>query len=357
MSVFWIAGEPSGDVQAAAVAGYISKHHPEIKQWGWGGQFLEKAGVTLLKDVTKKPFMGFIEVVVRARSIVKSFATVKKQILSTGATTVVLVDYPGFNLRMAKWAKAQGLRVVYYIPPKVWAWKSARAQTLKEQCDAILGILPFEQKWYADRDIHYTYVGNPLAQKYAGVNVYSPSGSIALLPGFRSQEITRLVPEFIAVARAMPKQSFVLIRPESAVPVWPNLEIPENIKVFTGELKDGMQHCSAALVCSGTATLEVALMGVPQLVVYRANPLSLAIAKRFVKIRFISLPNLILDAGALPELLQEDARAEALVERLVELLANPSSQLDAYTKLLHVLQQKDPAATAAEHILTITSDA
>jgi lipid-A-disaccharide synthase len=246
--------------------------------------------------------------------------------------------------------------VVYYIPPKVWAWKSGRAQILKEQCDAILGILPFEQKWYADRNIDYAYVGNPLAQKYAGVNAYAPHGSIALLPGSRSQEIARLVPEFIAVAQAMPKQSFVLIRPESAVPVWPNLEIPGNIKVFTGELKDGMQHCSAALVCSGTATLEVALMGVPQLVVYRANPLSLAIAKRFVKIRYISLPNLILNAGALPELLQEDARAEVLVERLGELLTDPSTQLNAYTNLLLVLEQKDPAATAADHILTISSD-
>ena len=118
-----------------------------------------------------------------------------------------------------------------------------------------------------------------------------------------------------------------------------------------------MKQCSAALVCSGTATLEVALMGVPQLVVYSANPVSLAIAKRFVKIRYISLPNLILDTGALPELLQVDARAEALIVRLVELLADPSSQLDAYTKLLHVLEQKDPAATAAEHILTISSDA
>ena len=270
---------------------------------------------------------------------------------------MVLVDYPGFNLRMAKWAKAQGLRVVYYIPPKVWAWKSGRAQILKKECDAILGILPFEQKWYADRHIDYTYVGNPLAQKYAGVSAYAPQGSVALLPGSRSQEIGRLLPEFIAVAKAMPKQAFVLIRPESAVPVWPSLQIPENVTVFTGELKDGLEQCSAALVCSGTATLEVALMGVPQLVVYRANPVSLAIAKRFVKIRYISLPNLILDTGALPELLQVDARAEALIVRLVELLADPSSQLDAYTKLLHVLEQKDPAATAAEHILTISSDA
>ena len=146
MSLFWIAGEPSGDVQAAAVAQYISTHHPEIKQWGWGGKFLEKAGVTLLKDVTKKPFMGFIEVVVRARSIYNAFQAVKGHILSSGATTVVLVDYPGFNLRIAKWAKAQGLHVVYYIPPKVWAWKSGRAQILKEHCDAILGILPFEQQ-------------------------------------------------------------------------------------------------------------------------------------------------------------------------------------------------------------------
>lgn len=356
MSLFWIAGEPSGDVQAAAVAEYISAHHPDVQQWGWGGQFLGNAGVTLLKDVTKKPFMGFIEVVVRARSIYKSFAAVKKQILSTGATTVVLVDYPGFNLRMAKWAKAQGLRVIYYIPPKVWAWKSGRAQILKEQCDSILGILPFEQKWYAERDIDYTYVGNPLAQKYIGVNAYAAQGPIALLPGSRSQEIARLLPEFIAVARAMPKKAFVLIRPESAVPVWPNLEIPENIKLFTGELKNGMEHCSAALVCSGTATLEVALMGVPQLVVYRANPLSLAIAKRFVKIRYISLPNLILNAGALPELLQEDARSEALVERLSDLLADPSDQLVAYTNLLQVLEQKDPAATAAGHILTISSE-
>ena len=352
MSLFWIAGEPSGDVQAAAVAGYITAHHPEIKQWGWGGQFLEEAGVTLLNDVTKKPFMGFIEVVARARSIFKSFALVKEQILSTGATTVVLVDYPGFNLRMAKWAKAQGLRVVYYIPPKVWAWKSGRAQILKDYCDAILGILPFEKQWYADRKIPYHYVGNPLAQKYAHSNAYSAAGSIALLPGSRSQEIARLVPEFIAVARSMPEQKFVFMRSESAVAVWPNLEFPKNSSVFTGELKEGMRDCSAALVCSGTATLEVALMGVPQLVVYRANPISLAIAKRFVKIRYISLPNLILNAAALPELLQEDARSAALVRQLNRLLANPSDQLNAYINLRQALEQKDPAATAAEHILT-----
>ena len=357
MSLFWIAGEPSGDVQAAAVARYITAHHPEVKQWGWGGQFLEEAGVTLLKDVTKKPFMGFVEVVVRARSIYKSFAAVKSQILSSGATTVVLVDYPGFNLRMAKWSKAQGLRVVYYIPPKVWAWKSGRAQILKAHCDAVLGILPFEKRWYSERDIHYTYVGNPLAQKYAGSNAYSPTGSIALLPGSRSQEIARLLPEFIKVAKSMQERSFVLIRPESAVPVWPEIDLPKNTTLFTGELKDGMRQCSAALVCSGTATLEVALLGVPQLVVYRANPISLAIAKHFVKVNYISLPNLILDAGALPELLQEAAGGASLLQRLRVLIEDPSDQFIAYAKLRKALEEKDPAATAAEHILAVSSEA
>jgi len=355
MSLFWIAGEPSGDVQAAAVAQYISTHHPEIKQWGWGGQFLEKAGVTLLKDVTKKPFMGFIEVVVRARSIYNAFQAVKDDILSSGATTVVLVDYPGFNLRMAKWAKAQGLQVVYYIPPKVWAWKSGRAQILKKHCDAILGILPFEQQWYADRAIPYTYVGNPLAQKYAGMNGYAAGGSIALLPGSRAQEIARLVPEFIAVAQSMPEQTFVLIRSESSLPVWPDRSLPANVELFTGELKDGLKNSAAALVCSGTATLEVALLGVPQLVVYRANPISLALAKRFVKISYFSLPNLILDAPALPELLQEDARAKVLVQRLGALLLDSSTQLDAYARLRQILEQKDPAAYAAQPILKIAS--
>ena len=207
----------------------------------------------------------------------------------------------------------------------------------------------------ADRAIPYTYVGNPLAQKYAGMNGYASEGSIALLPGSRAQEIARLLPEFIAVAQSMPEQTFVLIRSQSSVPVWPDRSLPANVEVFTGELKDGIKHCAAALVCSGTATLEVALLGVPQLVVYRANPISLAIAKRFVKISYFSLPNLILDAAALPELLQENARAEALVQRLGALLLDPSAQLNAYAQLRQLLEQKDPAASAAQPILTIAS--
>jgi lipid-A-disaccharide synthase len=356
MKLFWIAGEPSGDVQAAKVVQAIAERVPDAAQYGWGGPQMQQAGMTVLKDTVSAPFMGFVEVVRKASTIRAWFAQVKQEILDVNPDVLVLVDYPGFNLRIAKWAKGAGFKVAYYIPPKVWAWKSKRAAVLNATCDRILSILPFESEWYAARGMEVVYVGNPLAHSYAGRSAYAAeSKTIALLPGSRKQEIGRLMPEFLKVAAAMPEWKFRVVRGANAVPLFEEVELPGNVDFFTGDLAEGLENVRAALTCSGTATLEVAVLGVPQLVVYKANPISLQIAKAFVKLDYFSLPNLVAQAPIVPELLQEEASARSLVRRLETLLGAPEVQLVGLEKLATLLREEDPSKRAADELIALVS--
>ena len=285
MKVYWIAGEPSGDVQAASVAEALFARDKSIEQRAWGGPQLAKAGVILDRDVCSEPFMGFVEVVIRARTIAKRFSDCKRDVLAFQPDVLVLVDYPGFNLRMAAWAKSQGIRVAYFIPPKIWAWKEGRLEKLRQYCDAIYSILPFEKAWYKRRGLDITYVGNPLDYKYKDT-IAIGADCVALLPGPRKQEIHRHLPVFYAFARLHPPIKFKVIRPAIAAKFWPSIEVPENVEVFTGPIEQGLKDTMFAATCSGTASLEVALLKVPQVVIYKANPISLRIAKLFVKAVF-----------------------------------------------------------------------
>ncbi|MEY2962998.1 MAG: hypothetical protein RL754_259 [Bacteroidota bacterium] len=352
MRIFWVVGEQSGDLQAASVAQAINAYDPAIKQWGWGGRHLEGAGVKLLANIANTQFMGFVEVLRKAGRIFKMLRAVKADIQAFQPDTIVLVDYPGFNMRIAKWAKSQGFRVVYFIPPKVWAWKSGRAKKIDAYCDEVLSILPFEQNWYHSRGLNLTYVGNPLREKYAFQNGFMPdSNRIALLPGSRGQEIERLLPIMLSVAKRMPNWEFRIIQTESTVYQVNTHQLPENVRVIKGDLGECLVGMQAALVCSGTATLEVALLGVPQIIMYMANPISLTIAKMFVKLPYFSLPNLILERKVLPELLQDEIRSHMIVRELDSLCANPMDQIAAYTEIKERLEMKQPAVNAAQIII------
>lgn len=354
MTVFWVVGEPSGDLQAAAVARALGKGPQPVHQVGWGGTHMAQAGVELLHDPTQDQFMGFVEVVRRLSRIRRMFAEVQEAIERMQPDVVVLVDYPGFNLRVARWAKAKGLKVVYYIPPKVWAWKSGRAKKLAAYSDLILSILPFEQAWYKERGLPLTYVGNPLAERYAGKNAYAAgSKKAALMPGSRKQEVEKLLPVMLEVARRMTDWHFVLVRPEGAAEMAVEAHLSDRLEISHLPLEQALDGCEAALVCSGTATLEVALLGVPQLVVYKANAVSLRIAKWLVKLPYFSLPNLILERLAVPELLQEQVEAEALEGRLRKLAQDPSDQFHAHEELLQRLSTQNPAQRAAELIVDL----
>lgn len=351
MRIFWMVGEPSGDIQAAAVAAALGDHYPEVEQRGWGGPALENSGVQLKADITQTQFMGFVEVLLRARKIARMFKQVKADILEFAPHTLVLVDYPGFNLRLAKWAKEQGIRVVYYIPPKVWAWKSGRAKKLQAYCDEVLSILPFEQQWYAERGYTLTYVGNPLREKYAFSKAFNPeSKKILLLPGSRRQEISRLLPEMITLAKFWPHWSYTVLQNPGSTMNLEGYELPSNVKVVRESLENLQDHFRFALVCSGTATLEVALLDIPQIVLYKANPLSLFIAKRLVDLKYFSLPNLILGEMAIPELLQGEVNAVNIAAHAARIISPPFDQIHAYGKLKELLQSEKPAENAARII-------
>jgi len=331
MRIFWIAGEPSGDVQAASLVQAIQKAHPKTVHSGWGGVHMQKEGVELLFNLPANPIMGFIEVVLKARIIREQFRQVKRHITEFEPDVLILVDFPGFNLRIAEWAQARGMKVVYFIPPKVWAWKQGRLKKLSASTDLILSILPFEESWYAAKGHALHYVGNPLAERYAGKTGYAAeSKEVVLLPGSRNQEVQRLLPVFCELAAALPAYRFKVVRAASVLASWPMISIPENVEVIDAPLLEVATSACFALTCSGTASLEIALLGIPQAVVYKANPISLAIARKFVKVPFFSLPNLILDQEAVPELLQEQVNVDVL-KALVR--GGGEEQLDHYHRL------------------------
>jgi len=331
MRIFWIAGEPSGDVQAASLVQAIQKAHPKTVHSGWGGVHMQKEGVELLFNLPANPIMGFIEVVLKARIIREQFRQVKRHITEFEPDVLILVDFPGFNLRIAEWAQARGMKVVYFIPPKVWAWKQGRLKKLSASTDLILSILPFEESWYAAKGHALHYVGNPLAERYAGKTGYAAdSKEVVLLPGSRNQEVQRLLPVFCELAAALPAYRFKVVRAASVLASWPMISIPENVEVIDAPLLEVATSACFALTCSGTASLEIALLGIPQAVVYKANPISLAIARRFVKVPFFSLPNLILDQEAVPELLQEQVNVDVL-KALIR--GRGEEQLDHYHRL------------------------
>jgi len=331
MRIFWIAGEPSGDVQAASLVQAIQKAHPKTVHSGWGGVHMQKEGVELLFNLPANPIMGFIEVVLKARIIREQFRQVKRHITEFEPDVLILVDFPGFNLRIAEWAQARGMKVVYFIPPKVWAWKQGRLKKLSASTDLILSILPFEESWYAAKGHAVHYVGNPLAERYAGKTGYAAeSKEVVLLPGSRNQEVQRLLPVFCELAAALPAYRFKVVRAASVLASWPMISIPENVEVIDAPLLEVATSACFALTCSGTASLEIALLGIPQAVVYKANPISLAIARKFVKVPFFSLPNLILDQEAVPELLQEQVNVDVL-KALIR--GRGEEQLDHYHRL------------------------
>jgi len=351
MKVFWIAGEPSGDLQASALVAALQKDVPEIEHAGWGGERMADAGMKQIYDLPGQPIMGFVEVALKATTIIKQVSKVKNDIASFGADLIVLVDYAGFNLRVAQWAKSQGIKVVYFIPPKIWAWKESRLKSLKSYSDLILSILPFEEQWYKENDAEAHYVGNPLMEQYKVLNHYrSESKKVVLLPGSRIQEVTRLMPQFTLLAKALPEYTFHVVRASSMKQSWPIEIVPENMIVEDKLLSEVTDGAEFALTCSGTASLEIALLGIPQAVVYRANPISLAIAKQLVKVKYFSLPNLIMDAPVVPEFLQIEVNVTNMKALILQ---SNEVQLESLSQLQATMGSRNLAQDAVPRILAL----
>lgn len=365
MKYYIIAGEASGDLHGSNLIKALHQFDNQAVIQAWGGDLMVSAGATLRKHYRDLAFMGFIEVVKNLSTILKNIRFCKQDILAFQPDAVIFIDYPGFNLRIAKWAKQQNIRTFYYISPQIWAWHTSRVHGIKATVDKMFCILPFEKDFYQKYDYVVDYVGHPLLDvienrpitpHFREKNNLSEKPIIALLPGSRRQEIKTMLPLMLSIAPQFADYQFVIAAaPAQLLSFYDEVlkqgnqpVLPENIKIIEGQTYDLLQHATAALVKSGTSTLETALFGVPQVVCYKGNSISYAIAKRVIKVKYISLVNLIADKVIVKELIQSELTTENIVSELRKAIDNQDAIKKEYTLLRGMLGNAGASERAAK---------
>lgn len=340
MNYYIIAGEASGDLHASNLIKQLKVLDKNADFRCWGGDLMEKEGAHLVKHYRDLAFMGFTEVLMNIRTILKNIEFCKKDILNYNPDVLILIDYPGFNLRIAEFAKSKNIRVFYYISPQVWAWKQSRVHKIKKVVDRMFVILPFEKGFYKKFDYPVDFVGHPLLDAVAGYETQAGgeilSGGkpiIALLPGSRKQEIDTMLPLMLTMQKYYSNYQFVIAGAPSQSEKLYQLYIDDfrrqhpdvsPVKIVYNQTYTLLKHATAALVTSGTATLETALFGVPEVVCYKGGAISFAIAKKLVKVEYISLVNLIMNKEIVKELIQNDLNEVNLKIELDKLLTENS---------------------------------
>ncbi len=369
MKYYIIAGEASGDLHGSNLIKEIKKIDTSAMVRCWGGDKMQQAGGDLVKHYRELAFMGFTEVIKNLGTIFRNLKFCKQDILKFNPDTLILIDYPGFNLRIAKWAMRHNLRVIYYISPQVWAWKESRVKMMKENIDKMLVILPFEKDYFKKKwNWDVEYVGHPLVEVVEKIKSetigerFSEKPIVALLPGSRKQEITKKLPVMLETTKSFPDHQFIIAEaPSVEKEFYQNFtkKYP-NVKSVKNQTYTLLMQAKAALVTSGTATLETALFGVPEIVCYKGSPVSYQIAKRVIKIKYISLVNLIINKQIVKELIQKDLTSENLTNELSELLTNQekiSSIKKDYSDLKKLLSSAGNAsAKAAQSIVDFLSE-
>ena len=370
MRYYIIAGEASGDLHGSNLIREIKKRDPSADIRCWGGDMMRSAGATLVKHYRDLAFMGFIEVLANIRTILRNMRFCKRDILDFQPDVVIFIDYPGFNIPIAAFAKKHAFQTVYYISPQVWAWKEGRVKKIKASVDKMLVILPFEKEFYKKWDFTVEYVGHPLVEVIEESQNTTPTNDrplkkntdkplVALLPGSRKQEVRIKLPVMLAVVKHFPDCRF-------AVAQAPGLEDAfieaftskySNVDTVKGDTYGLLKEADAALVTSGTATLETALFGVPEVVCYKGSRISYLIAKRLIRVPYISLVNLIMGKEVVKELIQDEMNQENLVTELKKILFDAASRermLSDYDALRSLLREGGNAsAKAADSIATV----
>ena len=339
MKYYIIAGEASGDLHGSNLIKGIHQTDPQAQIRCWGGDLMKEAGAELVKHYKEGAIMGFVEVLTNLGKLSKNLNSCKQDIIDYNPDVVVLIDYPGFNFRIAEFAKKQGFRVFYYIAPKVWAWKEKRVHRLKKFVDRLFIIFPFEIEYFKKWGIDAIYNGNPLLDSVDNhpsateskeefckrANINPDKTKVALLAGSRRGEIKYLLPRMIEVAKKYPSYQFLLAcAPSMDIEFYKGIigNKCSNIKLLVGETYSILRHSEAAIINSGTASLEAALIGVPQVVCYGGNEISYQIARMVVKLKYISLANLIMDKGLFKELIQHSCTPALICQELDQLLNN-----------------------------------
>lgn len=349
MKYYIIAGEASGDLHASNLVTEIKRKDKKAEFRGCGGDLMKAQGVDLLKHYRTMAYMGFVEVAVNLRKILLNISQCKKDILDYRPDAVILVDYPGFNLRIADFAHGKGFKVFYYISPQVWAWKRRRVYKIKKSVDKMLVILPFEEEFYKRYGVDVTFVGNPLLDELAKNgsanrlmflrrnNLGEKREIIALLPGSRKQEVKRVLPVMLKAVHHFPQYQFVIAGVSSLdKTLYRKIMGKTDAFLVENQTYELLQCSSAAVVTSGTATLETALLTVPEVVCYKATGVSYRLAKWMIKVKFISLVNLVVGKEVVKELIQDDLNENNIVEELNLLLHDGKRQrqiLEDYDEL------------------------
>ena len=370
MKYYIIAGERSGDLHGSNLIKALRKNDTKATLRGFGGDYMKDAGMEVVIHYSKLAFMGFVAVIANLTKISELLKICKKDILEFQPDVIILIDYAGFNMRIAKFAKANRLKVFYYISPKVWAWNTGRAWKLKANVDRMFCILPFEKDFYKQFDWDVDYVGNPVLDAVKAfqsdtdfINKNSISKQrkiVALLPGSRKIELQRMLPVMVEVVRSNPNYQFIV----AAVKTLPDelyaaLRSTPNVKFIYDATYDLLSHADAAIVTSGTATLETGLFKVPQAVIYRASSIEYFLGIRFVKVKFISLVNLIANRLVIKEFLQYTMTSENVNAELKNLLENESyrekmlSDYDEVYKILDTGSASDNAGRLMVNYLKV----
>jgi len=349
-TIMIVAGEASGDMHGAHLVREMLKADPRLTFYGIGGNKLRQEGVDILADASEMAVVGLTEVISKLRSILNIMRMMKRSMDERRPDLVILIDYPDFNLPLAKAARKKGIKVFYYISPQVWAWRRGRIKTIKQTVDQMAVILPFEVETYQNRGFAVTYVGHPLldmvkqrfsrqeARKTFGLN--EDQVTVGILPGSRMSEAGKLLPELLRAAeilkKEIPETQFVLpladtLDEKKINPYVSRHDLP--IKIISGHTYDVIACCDLALVASGTATLETALLEVPMIIVYRISWLSYAIGRWIVDVKNIGLVNIVAGKTVVPELIQNDANAVRIAAEALFILKNRERQQDMIKEL------------------------
>lgn len=364
--IYVITGEASGDLHAANMISSLLEKDSSVNIRYWGGDKMKavtkKEPVKHIKDLA---FMGFLEVVMNLRTILGNISFCKNDIEEFQPDILVLVDYPGFNLRIAEWAKEKGIKIFYYISPQIWAWKQNRVHKIKRVVDHMAVILPFEKAFYKKFDCDVEYVGHPLLDeiskhKYDDSSDFNERYSIderpilAILPGSRKQEVKKKLPIMLKAAKSITTHQIVIAGAPTLTSEFYK-EFSSDVKIIKNETYELLSKSDLAIVTSGTATLETALYKVPQVVCYKSSQISYSIAKRLIKVKFISLVNLIMDKEVVKELIQSDCNSKR-IQQEIELIRDDVSYkkeiLEKYNELENILGGGGASEKVAQSLLS-----
>jgi lipid-A-disaccharide synthase len=333
MKYYIIAGEASGDLHGSNLMKALYKEDPAADIRFWGGDLMQNVGGTLVKHYSELAFMGFAEVVMNLNTILKNIKICKSDIEKFSPDVIIFIDYPGFNMRIAKWAKLRGIKTHYYIAPQIWAWKENRIKAVKRDFNKLFVILPFEKDFFeVKHQFLVDFVGHPLIDAihnrvkteevtFRKANDLDEKPIIAILPGSRKQEISKMLSVMLSIVTDFPEYQFVIAgAPSQEYQFYKPFLTKKNVKFISNKTYDLLSIATAALVTSGTATLETALFKVPEVVCYKGSWISYQIAKRVITLKYISLVNLIMDEEVVTELIQDKFNSKNLKQELSKLL-------------------------------------